>query len=283
MIRPVILFALLIAAPLPVTGQARIESRFPESIRVVVQRLGAMQIETVQEGAADLLPGDMLIAADTAFVELRCPVDSNDTYRLTGPFRVLIDVPHSARCHINLLSGDMNVLAELPTGQTVGPVTLASSGTQYAVVARRTDEGFAPRVLVFDGDVTVRSAGGTVGAGPGASVTYDLTRGGFRTAQITDPQLRRWSGVYARFDVAEAIAMGAPAQRSAIMYARFDSLHYGVLNNPDDPERRAALARAQVELRVIDHARFNLERAGIRSDSALRRYRIDPDLVRVRR
>ncbi len=286
MLRRVLSLASLLAgAPAPLWGQATVETRFPAQAQIVVQRLGAMQVERLREGAEPLLPGDQLLTPDTAFVELRCPPGSGDTYRLIGPFRVLIDVPRRARCHVNLLSGELNILAEQPTEQTVGAITLGSRGTQYVVTARRTADGFTPRVVVFDGDVSVRTGEASIEAGAGSSLTYDAASAGFRTSRVTDQQYRRWSGLYARFDVHEAVERGAaiPEPARDAVQSRLDSLHYQVLTNPEDAERRAALARAQIEYRMIDHARFNLERAGITSDSALRRYRIDPAIIRINR
>jgi hypothetical protein len=237
--------------------------------------------ERARPGMEDLLPGDFMIAPDTALVELRCPDEGGDAYRLRGPFRLVIDVPKNARCHINLLNGESNVLAESPTEQTVGGVTLGSRGTQYAIVMRRDSAGpAAPRVIVFDGQVDVSLPEGAVSVNRGRTLTYNPGRRPTLVA-TTPAQLQRWAGLYASFDVNEAMRNATTAVDRQRTYDELQQLHYEVLADPADTVKRVTLARAQLRYGMLDHATFNLRRAGVTTQAKLQQYqiRIDSSVV----
>jgi len=276
-----VMLVVVLALPLPRAGsaQAAVEALFPASAVVAVQRLGMQEAELARVGMEDLLPGDFLIAPDTAHLELRCPAGSETTYRLRGPFRLVIDVPREARCHINLLNGDANVLAAEPTEQTVGGVTLGSRGTQYAIVVRRDSAGPTSRVIVFDGRVQMATSSGPVVVGPGTGLTHEMRTGRNTVSRTTSDQLQRWAGLYASFDMNAARANGAPIDQYDRSYERLQRLHYDVLSNPGDTTARVNLAKTQLGYRVSDQATFNLRRAGVTSDAQLRRWQIDPRSV----
>ncbi len=58
------------------------------------------------------------------------------------------------------------------------------------------------------------------------------------------------------------------------------ALHYEVLANPADTARRVELAKEQIRYRANDQAAYNLKRVDIIDDAALRRYQIDPEVIR---
>jgi hypothetical protein len=277
--RVTLVVGLALLVPCAGRAQARVEALFPAGAVVAVQRLGMQEAERARVGMDDLLPGDFLIAPDTAHLELRCPVDSETTYRLRGPFRVVLDIPREAGCHVNLLNGSANVLAAEPTEQTVGGVTLGSRGTQYAIVVERDAEGPSSRVIVFDGRVQMATAAGPVVVGPGTGVTYEMRSGRHTTSRTTSAQLQRWAGLYAAFDLNAAVTNGAEVPQYDRTYTRLQRLHYEVLSNPADTMARVNLAKTQLEYRVSDQATFNLRRAGVTSDAQLQRYQIDPRSV----
>ncbi len=285
MIRGAVPIALLLALPpAAARAQARIEAVFPDPSRVAVQQLGAARAIRATAGL-DLQPGDLLTAADTSYLELLCMPAGSTTYRLRGPFRFFIDVPDTAgHCHMNLLSGDANVIAEEPTGQTVGAVNLTSHGTQYAIIVRRDSAGIAPRIVVFDGEVSARtSSGDTLTARPGMNLDVSPRSARPSLGRTTPQQLKRWAGIYANFDMDEGLKQGVIVNNRSASYDSLSVLHYEVLANPGDTERRVALARAQIRYRVPEHANFNLRRAGVTTDDAARRYNIDPAILRVGR
>jgi hypothetical protein len=265
--------------PTPAFAQASITAILPADARLAVQRLGAAHAEAGSVGMPELLPGDFIITPDSAFVELRCPSDGSTTYRLHGPFRFVIDVPREAGCHLDLLHGEAAVIADEPTEQTVGAVTLGSKGTQYGIVATRDADGPQSRVIVFDGVVDMGTPSGSLRVDPGLAARYDTRADKPSVARSTSTQVRRWAGLYATFDVGKAAALGRLQDDSARVRERMTELHYEVLSHPADTARRVALAKEQIRRGILDAAAFNLRRVGVTTESELRRHDIDPAML----
>jgi hypothetical protein len=267
---------------LPVAAQAKIEALIPPAARILVNRLGADRGELTVVGM-ELLPGDLLSTSlENVLLELSClAAEKTSTYRLKSPFRVLLDVPTDSTCHVNVLAGEANTLAESPTQTTVGGVTLSSTGTQYAVEVRRTPEGVTQKVMVFDGELRVLSP----------SARGQAVRAGGNMAWL--PRARQWSlaankvedvdrsaAVYAAFDLDAARRKGATIEDSAAAYNSLKGLHRAVLENPSDTARRVELAKRQVQYRISDQALYNLKRVNVTTDARLQRYQIDPAVLR---
>jgi len=132
-------------------GQARVDRVIKGPDGVTAQRAGSSKTE---RDIAQLTyqPGDQLSASDTSAIELTCLPKESTKYRLKGPFRVLIDVPVGTLCHVNLLAGQGEVLAEEPTNTTAAGINLRSKGTQFSVSVTRVDDRVVRKVVVFDGE-----------------------------------------------------------------------------------------------------------------------------------
>jgi hypothetical protein len=275
--RGLISTAVLFAMASPAAGQATVHSVIPAVNDVRVQRAGATaRPERATKGLL-LQPGDLLTAGDTSsLLEMRCATQTTTTYRLKAPFRVLVDVPTDTSCHVNLLAGHGDVIAESPTTTTAGGIPLGSTGTQYSVEVSRVGEELVRRLVVFEGAVKLRATGEAVEQG--ASVKW---AGGARTAAAVSPdEIERSAAVYARFDVWAARA-ASPELDTAAAYRQMKQLQYDVLANPTDTAKRVDLAKRQILLKVNDQAAYNLKRANVTSDSALIRYQINPEMIKA--
>jgi hypothetical protein len=274
-----LLSALLFLLPVPAASQARIESIIPSEARIAVARLGADGGVRPEVGML-LEPGDMLTSsADSVFIELGCGEEGQtNTYMIASPFRVLIDVPTMASCHVNMLSGLTEVVAEAPTETTAGGVTLGSTGTQYAVEVRRDGDALVLNCIAYDGTVRVLARPDLMIAA-GAKLVWYGERG-VEQAPNTRQDLERSAVTYARFDLATAQKQNVAIQDPAAALLQLSALHYQVLANPADTARRVELAKEQIRYRVSDQAVYNLNRVDVRDEAALRRYEIDPAVVR---
>lgn len=271
-------FALLGVAPAYATAQARIEAIIPEDAEINVHPLGSDGTVPATVGL-ELMPGDLIgTAADSVFLELRCGAeDRASSYLLTSPFRVLIDVPIAASCHVNLLSGLTEVVAETPTETTAGGVTLGSTGTQYAVEVRRSGDALVFNCIVHDDTVRVLTRPG-LQAVAGTKLVWSA--GTVQLARNSNEDLTRSAATYARFDLAAASRQGVQVEDTAATVRQLTALHYAVLSSPSDTASRADLAREQLRYGVNRGAVYNLNRVDLRTEADLRRYRIEGAAVR---
>lgn len=271
---------LTIAGAVPAGAQATIESFLPADPGIAVQRLGADGVEAPVEGMK-LLPGDLLTAsADGTFLELSCVRgQGRNSYRLRAPFRVLIDVPVDSTCHVNLLAGHTEVVAEMPTHTTAGGISLGSTGTQYSVDVSRTSGGTVLRCVVFDGEIRVLYRPGGATAAAGVNLLWQPD-GRVERARNTARDVGEAAAIYARLDLAAAERQGSLTVPPEVALRQLTVLHAEVLGNPGDTAKRVALAKRQIEMKVTDQAGYNLRRVDVTSDAQLRSYRIDPAVVR---
>jgi hypothetical protein len=273
------LFCLACLVPTTLAAQARIDAIIPTDARVAVHRLG-FQAPEVAVAGMELAPGDLLDAGEEGVaVGLTCSApEGTNTYLVTGPFRLLVDVPTVASCHVNLLAGLTEVVAEAPTETTAGGVTLGSTGTQYAVELRRSGRALVFACFVYDDSIRVLGTPGLIAAAGQKMVWADL-----RSVSVqanTSRDLARSATTYARFDLAQATARGAAAEEdSAAMLRTLSALHMEVLAHPSDTARRVALAKEQIRWDVRDRAMYNLKRVDLRDAASLQRYQIDPSMV----
>ena len=257
-----------------VAAQAKIERVIGATTAVMVQRAGATREEPATTGMP-LLPGDMLRADTSAKVELKCTTRGATIYRLPGAFRLFIDVPIDSLCTVNVLDGHADVLAEEPSNTTGGTIALASRGTQYAVDVSRERGMLACKVVVFEGEVVARGTDrmalqGTTMRWVGRDVSTEST---------AERDIDRSASLYATFDLATARA-ATPTVNTSVSYDQLKALHYAVLKNPTDTARRVELAKRQIQYKVDEQAAYNLKRAKVTNDTALRRYEIDPRTIR---
>lgn len=264
--------------PAPLAGQARIETITPADGAITVSRLGADGTEAAAAGM-DLAPGDLLEAdADGVALGLTCAgPEGTNTYMVTAPFRVLVDVPTTASCHVNLLAGLTEVVAEAPTETTAGGVTLGSTGTQYAVELRRRAGELVFNCIVFDDSVRVLGYPDLKAAAGQKMVWSGMTSVAVRPNTRRD--LVRSAATYARFDLAVASTRGVAVEDTARALRTLTALHLDVLAHPADTTRRVALAKEQIRYEVHDQALYNLRRVDVRDSAQFRRYALDPALI----
>ncbi len=263
------------AAPTSAAAQARIEALHPDASSFRVERLGSFIPEPADTGM-ELLPGDLLTgSASGTLLELNCPAGSNDSYRLDGPFRVLIDVPRDSVCHVNLLGGGVDVLAESGTSVTAGGVEMGSVSTQYAVRLEGSGAAVTPKLIVFDGEVLVSTMRGRP-LTAGLAVPLNRTGRPSRPQPVAPEEIQRSAAIYSTLDVAKATKAGAQiSDRTAVMN-QFTTLHAEVLKNPADTVKRAELAKYQIQYKINNAALYNLKRVDVTSEQKLQRYDIDP-------
>jgi hypothetical protein len=259
-------------------GQAKIKSIVgpPEGVRVQVAGASG---ETPGTVGLLLQPGDLLRTDTTTDVELQCTTLGAPTYRLDGGFHGYIDVPVNDACTVAVAEGHADVIAEEPTNTIGGTTALASKGTQYAVDVSRGDSAPICNLAVYDGEVFWRKSPDTVAA-QGSTMRWvgsQVTgKGGLDTAQLV-----KSAALYAKFDVAAAPKTDAPGAE-APSYKQLEALHYRVLSQPKDTAARVELAKEQIRYQVDAQAAYNLRRANVTNDAALRRYDIDPRIIRNR-
>ncbi len=272
----VTLLAIGLASPSPssLAAQAKIERVIGVATGITVLRAGATREEPATAGMS-LLPGDILRADTSAKVELRCTTKGGTIYRLPGAFRLFIDVPVNALCTVNVLEGHADILAEEPSNTAGGTIALASKGTQYSIDVSREGGALVCKVAVFEGEVVARGTDrralpGTTMKWVGRAVTSGRT---------TTGDIDRSASLYALFDLEAARAV-SPQSVATTSYDQLRALHYAVLSNPTDTAKRVELAKRQIQYRVDDQAAYNLKRANVTNDTALRRYQIDPRTIR---
>ena len=218
----------------------------------------------------------MLRSDATAKVELRCTTKGATIYRLPGAFRLFIDVPINALCTVNVLDGHADVLAEEPSNTTGGTIPLTSKGTQYSIDVSRNGRTLVCKVVVFEGEVFARGTEQAARQG----TTIQWTGRSAATAQTSPEDIDRSAALYATFDVAAARAVSTDTTATSVSYDQLKALHYAVLSNPTDTSKRVELAKRQIQYKVDDQAAYNLKRANVTNDTALRRYQIDPRTIR---
>ena len=256
-------------------AQAKIERVIGAQTGAIVQRAGVSHEEPGAAGL-ELQPGDMLRTDRNTPVELRCTTPGAPIYRVAGGFRGYIDVPVNNRCNVAVVEGHAEVIAEDTTNTIGGTTALASKGTQYAVDVTHEDTTFVCTVAVFEGEVFAR--GGPATATQGSTLQW-VGREPARTGIVQRAVIERSAALYATFDTAAARA--ASPQGETPSYDQLKSLHYEVLAHPTDTAKRVELAKRQIEYKVDAQAAYNLKRANVTNDTAMRRYDIDPKTIRA--
>ncbi len=265
------------AAPTSATAQARIEALEPDASSFRVERLASFIAEPADTGM-ELLPGDLLTgSASGTALELNCPAGSNNSYRLEGPFRMLIDAPREGVCHVNLLGGGVDVLAESGTSVTAGGVEMGSVTTQYAVRLEGSGAAATPKLIVYDGAVVVSTVQGRkLPLGAGLALRLDRAGPTSEPQAVAPEEYRRSAAIYSRLDIAKASKAGAQISDSTAVMNQFTTLHAEVLKNPADTAKRAELARYQIQYKINNEALYNLRRVDLTTEQKLQRYDIDP-------
>jgi hypothetical protein len=225
-------------------------------------RLGAVEAEKGRLGHA-LGVGDRLsnLGEDT-IVELACPGGSE--VKLHGQFQVIV-LPSSEGqdCAFNLLAGNANVLARMPTTLDAGEAVMGSITTQYGMSVFR--EGDRPHFecVVFEGEAQVRYRDGRIPLGESSRASWS-TATAWRSVEVTKvtaTEIDAASLVYARADVARLTARGEqPADQRALV-AELRGAYAKVFARPRDADARVQMASMQTNLRNPRQVLFHLEQA----------------------
>lgn len=272
------------AAPQAVVSTlARDLEPLTETTDVRCSRFASFDDEPKVVVGMELEPGDLLASVSgDVDLELTCP--SGTLLRFSGGFRVMIDAAEEGNdCAVNFLSGTLDVLTDQPTEVNAGGVVLGSEGTQYSVELSRSGGAADWSCLVYDGRVrwkTPESDGRWLKTG--RRLRFATHRSGAAVmdeARIAEPELSRAALRYARFDVVKSRTSDHQVDDLRAAVRQLSKLHLEVLIRPADVDRRVDLAKMQITYR-IPQAIFNLNRAGIRTEQAMRRYQIDPATIK---
>lgn len=220
--------------------------------------------------------GDLLSnAGSRTMVELECPAGSNTTFKLTGQFRVIIAGPETNDCHLDLMSGRLDVLADTSTQVNSGGVVLGTEGTQYSLSLSRTEDGPVRAVEVYEGRVRVDGVGEPVRLKALEALFVRPETSSARTVKASDRALRKTAALYSRFDVSKAIRRGTAKEKAPEAARQFSKLHYEVLTQPTNPESRVNLAKTQTDYKLNNAAVYNLRKAKVVTQGDFDRYKID--------
>jgi len=250
------------AAPRPAVGRGEVGLTIvdPPGAAIEIERLGADTPETAVGGGPPLMPGDLLsCSVEGVAVELACPPDSANTYSLASPFRVVVGVPSSGSCHLDLLSGSVGVLAEEATEVTAGGVEIRSVSTWYQVRVERSSAGVEQEVDAFD-DVVEVDVGESVTQLSGAGLT--IAGGAVRRArEISPAAIERSAAVYSRLELRKAELAGVAIPDRARARKDLEVGYYEVMQAPRDQDKRLRLAETQLRYQVERKAVYHLEQA----------------------
>lgn len=236
-----------------------------------LSRFADLSEETTVETGTLLEIGDLLSSVSQEIdVELACGEDI--LLRFSGGFRLLIDDPEEADCALDLLSGTVDAVTDEPVEVTAGDVTLGVEGTQFSFSLSRGEEGPDRELAVFDGAVRLRSEDLDEEVGTGRS--WQKGRGAAVWGEVSSERAERTAALFARIEVAKSAAAGEveDKQRS---YEELRQLHYSVLTQPENKEKRIELARAQMQVKRDDLAAYHLRRAEVDTEEELETYDID--------
>lgn len=221
-----------------------------------------------------LYPGDE-IWSDSESIDVRLECGEQTVQLLSGRFRAFVDFPGDKLCAIKLARGALDVLTDSPIQTDVGGIVLGNEGTQYAVrLAGNT--GALAEVLVFDGTVRASAPGQSAQIRTGAAL--ELGRSGRLDGaerRLTEHDLERSAGVYARTDLAVSRNVVGRLVEPRRDYQELERLHRKVLGDPGSREARAALAKAQIRLGVNDDAFYHLKHGNLLKKKRLKRNGID--------
>lgn len=245
---------------------------------VSVERYASLESESPVSVGTTLEFGDLVestAAADTS-IEIECPAESGNRYKLSPPFRVAIGLSSEQGCRIDLMAGTANVQSDSPTEVNAGGVLIGTRGTQFWVRAERSSE--SPLVCVFEGAVEVAGRDGAVRQGTALFVADSPSPAALQAKRIPAELYTSVATLYANFDVSYADRTGTlSAETREALYAQ----HLQVLRNPGNSAARLALAVSQIKAGQPDKATYNLRRSDIRDVSTLKEnYAIDPETFR---
>jgi hypothetical protein len=204
--------------------------------------------------AGDLLESTSEQASRQVLLEVTCPQGS--LARFSGRFRVVIQ-PGEKACAFDMLTGNLDFLAVEPTEVGVGGAVAGSQSTQYGIRLSRKGGGVRRRILVFEGEVLTSDRKEAITAG--TQLVYE-DGAPPRPQKIEVSDLKRTADVYARFDVSKAISAGAAVPDPEQTAGELSRLHYDVLLQPADAEKRTRLGSLQQHYKIDAEANYNLTR-----------------------
>ncbi len=216
--------------------------------------------------------GDLLTSVSESIdVELGCGEET--VLRFSGGFRLLINNPEETGCAVDLLSGTVDALTDVPAEVGAGDITLGVEGTQFSLSLTRTEAGPDQDLSVFEGKVTVRS--GAIDDEVETGRTWRHTGGERVWGEVTEAKAERTAALFARMDVAKSVAAGEEVGDKEKSYDELRTLHLAVLTKPTDTGNRVKLAKAQLEYKRDDSAAYHLKRANVTTEEQLETYQID--------
>jgi len=236
---------------------------------VQLSRFADFAVEKKIAVGTTLQVGDLMstVAPDTnVLLEIGCPANGGTVFRFSGAFRVVVLPPRpDVRCVLQLLAGDVDVIAEEATEINAGGVVLGSKGTQYAVHLRRTESGPVCEGVVYDNDLLIKTSQNQIPLSTSRSWVFNFATATGELGEISEVVLKQSALVAGRFDVARLRAEGVLTPAKASEIAREESelvaLHMEVLKAPANKDARLRLGTRQ---RAVgsDSARYNLKRVG---------------------
>lgn len=220
--------------------------------------LGSFDREALTLGMA-LDAGDELISSGGGVaLELSCP--NGAIVKFSGPVRATVLPPsQTGDCAIALASGSLDILTDAPTTVQSGEVTLGSERTVYAVRVSHVAQRPTRELLVYDGDVSIRSPQASEQISAGHKVQ---TRGlAIERQPINRADIDRAATVYANIDLLRARVAGTPIEDPAATSTTLRTSYANVFSAPANPAYQLDIAVQQVNLRIPNQALYHLRRA----------------------
>lgn len=259
-----------------VSALARDSDPLDSTEELRLSRFADFSEETSVAVGARLEIGDLLTSiGESIGVELACGAET--VLRFSGGFRLLIDSPVETDCAVDLLSGTVDALTDLPVEVTAGDVTLGVEGTQFSLSLTRGEEGPDHDLSVYEGRVRVRTRSIDEEVGTGRS--WKRARGQAVSGEISAARAERSAALFARLEVAKSVAAGERFEDRELTYNELRRLHLQVLTRPTDTNSRVELARAQLRYRRDDRAAYHLRRANVTTEEQLETYRLDKRIL----
>jgi hypothetical protein len=209
-----------------------------------------------------LSSGDQLssVRAD-AIAEVACPGGSE--VKLHGQFLAIVRPSGPGQdCVFDLLAGNADVLGAKPTQVEAGDTLMGSSTTLYSIRVRRTGEALDVECLVFEGEAQVRYANRwSRGIKEGSKTAWRLGSGDPTQLQVTDPDVRATSSVYARADLARLRIRGERPSDPRALLNELNASYARVMTRPRDAQARLQLAALQTDLGNSKQVLYHVQRA----------------------
>jgi hypothetical protein len=290
-------------------------SAIPATNDVELIAFGSILPVTVRQESRLGIGDELRAKTGNVIILLACSDSAGVT--LQGQFRaVIMPRPGGKACFLDLFAGAAHVLGDTSTGLGAGDVMMGARRTQYTVTVSRSGDSVRQDLQVFDGEVEVRSTTREDRVSTGR--TLAIYNGDYDRDRITPQQIRTAARLYALVDasglrpdarpiVAESLSHAyqqvlanpdSTAARFRLIAAqvRYGATSRGTLYQIErvkaSAPRTRQLEATTVALSVAVYTQLGEEeKAAARFealrnydaqtlDTALRAYRIDPEVIR---